>query len=309
MGHWDLIIVGAGPAGLTAGIYGAYYGLKTLILEEKMPGGKASEIPLIENFPGFPGGIKGSSFVDNLIKQCKGFGAEIHELEKVVELQLRGDKKTVKTEKAEYTADAVILASGSHPKFLEVPGENEFRGRGVSYCAVCDGAFFKGNKVIVVGEGGPAACVAIYLSELASEVKLVHQGDRLRAEKILVDDLEKRRVGLLSNMKLREIAGDARVRNVVLFNVKTNKTMEMKVDGVFFQLEDVPNSQFAEDAGVNVDEQGYIIVDDSQKINIDGVYAAGDVTATPLKKIARATGEACLAVKILVSEAVEKIEE
>jgi thioredoxin reductase (NADPH) len=308
MSHWDLIVVGAGPAGLTAGIYGTYYDLKTLILEEKMPGGKAAEIPRIENLPGFPAGITGSAFVNNLLQQCQESGAEIHELEKVVELRLKSDIKVVKTEKAEYTADTVILASGSHPKFLQVPGEAKFRGRGVSYCAVCDGAFFTGKKVIVIGDGGPAACVAIYLSELASEVTLVHQRARLGAEKILVDDLKTRGVHVLSNTKLREIAGDGRVRRVVLVNVQTNATTEMGVDGVFFQVEAIPNSQCAQDAGVHVDEHGYIIVNESQKTNIDGVYAAGDVTTTPLKMIVRATGEASLAVKKLVSEAAEKIE-
>ena len=294
MENWDLIIIGAGPAGLTAGIYGARSGLKTLILEEKTPGGAAAESPLIENYPGFPA-ISGRELINKMVEHCRKFEVPINELEKVVELDLKGERKVVKTDRATYMAPAIIVASGCHHRELGVPGENEFRGRGVSFCAVCDGAFFKGRKVIVIGGGNSAAVSAIYLSDLASNVKLAHGRDTLRAEEALVKDLHKRNVELLWNTELKEIKGDVKVESVVLFNNKTGETMEVEVDGVFIQVGEAPNSQFAKEAGVEVDKGGYIIVDERQRTNINGVYAAGDVTTGPVKQVGTAVGQAIVA--------------
>jgi len=294
MKHWDLIIIGAGPAGLTAGIYGARSGLKTLIIEEKLPGGVAAEAPLIENYPGFPS-ISGRELMNKIAEHCKGLGVEIKELERVVELDLKGEKKVVKTDQGVYTASAVIIASGCHHRELGVPGESEFRGKGVSYCAVCDGAFFKGKRVLVVGGGNSAAISAIYLSNLTPHVKLAHRRNQLRAEKVLAKTLEEQNVEILWNTELKEIKGDVKVRSVVLFNNKTNEVREMEVDGVFVQVGEVPNSQMAKEAGVDVDGRGYIIVDERQRTNIPGVYAAGDVTTMPVKQIGTAVGQAIVA--------------
>ena len=294
MKHWDLIIIGAGPAGLTAGIYGARSGLKTLIIEEKLPGGVAAEAPLIENYPGFPS-ISGRELMNKIAEHCKGLGVEIKELERVVELDLKGEKKVVKTDQGVYTASAVIIASGCHHRELGVPGESEFRGKGVSYCAVCDGAFFKGKRVLVVGGGNSAAISAIYLSNLTPHVKLAHRRNQLRAEKVLAKTLEEQNVEILWNTELKEIKGDVKVRSVVLFNNKTNEVREMEVDGVFVQVGEVPNSQMAKEAGVDVDGRGYIIVDERQRTNIPGVYAAGDVTTIPVKQIGTAVGQAIVA--------------
>jgi len=294
MENWDLIIIGAGPAGLTAGIYGARSGLKTLIIEEKTPGGAAAESPLIENYPGFPA-ISGQELINKMVEHCKKFEVPINELEKVVELDLKGERKVVKTDRATYMAPAIILASVCHYRELGVPGENDFRGRGVSFCAVCDGAFFKGRRVIVVGGGNSAAVSAIYLSNLASNVKLAHRRDTLRAEEAVVKDLHERNVELLWNTELKEIKGDIKVKSVVLFNNKTGETREAEVDGVFMQVGEVPNSQFAKEAGVEVDKGGYIIVDERQRTNISGVYAAGDVTTGPLKQVGTAVGQAIVA--------------
>jgi len=294
MENWDLIVIGAGPAGLTAGIYGARSGLKTLILEEKTPGGAAAESPLIENYPGFPA-ISGRELIDKMVEHCKKFEVPINELEKVIELDLKGERKVVKTDRATYTASAIIVASGCHYRELGVPGENEFRGRGVSFCAVCDGAFFKGRRVIVLGGGNSAAVSALYLSNLASNVKLAHRRDTLRAEEAVVKDLQERNVELLWNTELKEIKGDVKVKSVVLFNNKTDKTKEIEMDGVFVQVGEVPNSQFAKEAGVEVDKGGYIIVDERQRTNINGVYAAGDVTTGPVKQVGTAVGQAIVA--------------
>ena len=295
MEHWDLIIIGAGPAGLTAGIYGARSGLKTLVLEEKTPGGALAETPLVENYPGFPKGISGLELVEKMVEQCKKVGAQINELEGVMELQLRKKRKTVKTDRATYTASAVIIASGSHYSTLGVPGENEFRGRGVSYCAVCDGAFFNGGKVLVVGGGNSAVVSAIYLSNLASEVKLAHRRNQLRAEEALIKTLHTRKVEILFNTELKEIKGDIKVKTAVLINNKTGETREIDVNGVFIQVGEVPNSKIAEEAGIKVDNGGFIIIDNRQKTNFRGVYAAGDVTTCPIKQIGTAVGQAIVA--------------
>jgi len=294
MENWDLIIIGAGPAGLTAGIYGARSGLKTLIIEEKTPGGAAAESPLIENYPGFPA-ISGRELIDKMVEHCKKFEVPINELEKVVELDLKGERKVVKTDRATYTASAIIVASGCHYRELGVPGENEFRGRGVSFCAVCDGAFFKGRRVIVLGGGNSAAVSALYLSNLASNVKLAHRRDTLRAEEALAKDLQERNVELLWNTEIKEIKGDVKVKSVVLFNNKTGETKEIEMDGVFVQVGEVPNTQFAKEVGVEVDKGGYIIVDERQRTNINGVYAAGDVTTGPVKQVGTAVGQAIVA--------------
>jgi thioredoxin reductase (NADPH) len=294
MEHWDLIVIGAGPAGLTAGLYGARSGLKTLVLEEKMVGGAVVDTPLVENYPGFES-ISGRDLADRMAEQCKKAGAKINELEKVVELDLKGEKKIVKTNRTVYSASAVIIASGSHYKTLGVPGETEFRGRGVSYCALCDGFFFKKGNVLVVGGGNSAVVSARYLANIASNVSLVHRRNQLRADEMLVKDLIVQGVEIMWNTELKEVKGDAKVRKVVLVNSKTGETMEIDVDGVFVQVGETPNSQVAEEAGVEVDEAGYIIVDDRQRINVSGIYAAGDVTNCPVKQIGTAVGEAIIA--------------
>ena len=293
--HWDLIIVGAGAAGLTAGIYGARSGLKTLVLEEKIPGGEVMETPLIENYPGFPQGISGMDLANRLVEHAERMGAEIHQLEKVVKLDLKAREKKVQTDNTVYTASTIILALGSHHKRLGVPGEEKYRGMGVSYCAVCDGAFFKGRKVIVVGGGNSAAVSAVYLSNLASNVKLVHRRDQLRAEAALVKDLLNHEVEILWNTEVKEIKGDGKVESVTLINNKTGAISELEVDGVFIQIGEEPNSQIAKEAGVKVDENGYIIVDGRQRTNLEGVYAAGDVTTCPVKQIGTAVGQAIIA--------------
>jgi thioredoxin reductase (NADPH) len=294
MEHWDLIIIGAGPAGLTAGLYGARSGLKTLVLEEKMPGGAVIDTQLVENYPGFES-ISGRDLADKMAKQCKKAGAKINELEKVAELDLKGEKKVVKTNRTVYTASAVIVASGRHYRTLGVPGETEFRGRGVSYCTLCDGAFFKGRNVLVVGGGNSAVVSARYLANIASHVKLAHRRHQLRAEEMLVNDLIAQGVEIMWNTELKEVKGDNKVKGVILANNKTGETMETDLEGVFIQVGEAPNSQIAKEAGIEVDKAGYIIVDNRQRTNIDGVYAAGDVTIDPVKQIGTAVGQAIIA--------------
>ncbi|MCW3980117.1 MAG: thioredoxin-disulfide reductase [Candidatus Bathyarchaeota archaeon] len=294
MEHWDLVVVGGGPAGLAAGIYAGRSKLKTVILEEKTPGGEAAITPLVENYPGFES-ITGIELVEKMVKHCEKFGAKINGLERVVSLDLDQKKKIAKTDKEEYTAAAMIAATGTHYRLLNVPGEKEFLGRGVSYCALCDGAFFKGKKVIVVGGGNSAASSAEYLSNIADKVVLVHRKDQLRAEEAYVDALKAQNVEFVWETELKEIKGNNIVKSVTLHNNKTGELREEEVDGVFVQVGVIPNSKLFKEAGIAVDRGGYIIVNSSQKTNVPGVFSAGDVTNLPVKQIGTAVGQGIIA--------------
>jgi thioredoxin reductase (NADPH) len=292
--QWDLIIIGAGSAGLSAGLYGARSGLKTLILEKQIPGGATIESPLIENYPGFIS-VSGQDLIDKMVAHATKFGVKINQLELVTTLDLKGEKKTAKTVKTTYEASAIIIATGCHHRELGVPGEKEYKGKGVSYCALCDGAFFKGKKVIVVGGGNNAATSALILAHLGSKVKLAHRRQELRAEEILVKDLQTSNVEFLLGTEMKEIKGDKTVKSVTAVNNKTGEKKEIEVDGIFIQVGEIPNSDFAKNAGVNTDDYGYIVVDLQQRTNIPGVYAAGDVTTNPVKQIGTAVGQGIVA--------------
>lgn len=291
MENWELVIVGAGPAGLAAGIYAVRSGLKTVVLEEKVAGGTVLDAPLIENYLGL-NRTSGMDLAQRMVTHCKDVGVLIREFEGVVNLDLKGEKKTVKTNKTNHESRAVIVASGSHYRALNVPGEKEFRGRGVSYCGICDGPLFRGKRVLVVGGGNSAVITALYLGDLASEVKVAHRRDVFRAEEALVKGLlEKKNIQVLWNSEVKEIKGERLVNKVILLDNKTKQIQELPVDGVFVQVGEDPNSQLAKEAGVAVDEDGYIIVDLLQRTNIAGVYAAGDVTNHPVKQVGAAVGQ------------------
>jgi thioredoxin reductase (NADPH) len=291
METWDLVIIGAGAAGLAAGIYGARSGLKTLIIEEKMAGGTTADAPVVKNYPGFYQ-TSGFELAEKMVLHCKKTGVLFHELETVTALDLKGEKKIVKTSRAEYEATALILALGAHYREIGVTGEKEFRGRGVSYCGVCDGPFFKGKKVLVVGGGNSACITTLYLSGLATEVTAVHRREAFRAEDALVKDIgSKGNVKVYWNTEVKEIKGEKVVKMAVLYNTKTTETTELTVDGVFVQIGESPNSQLAKESGVDVEEEGSIKIDINQRTNIPGVYAAGDVTNHPVRQIGTAVGQ------------------
>jgi thioredoxin reductase (NADPH) len=291
MESWDLIIIGAGAAGLSAGIYAARSGLKTLIIEEKMAGGTTSDAPIVENYPGFVQ-ISGGELAEKMTLHCRKVGVTIRELETVSGLKLESGEKTVITHKAEYVTKAIIIATGSHYREVGVRGEKEFRGKGVSYCAVCDGPFFKGKRVLVVGGGNSAATAILYLSGVVGEVVVVHRRHAFRAEEALVKDIaSKQNVQVFWDTEVREIKGDKLVKSVVLFDSKASETKELAVDAVFVQVGEAPNSQIAKDSGVEVDDHGHVKVDVFQRTNIPGVFAAGDVTNQPVKQIGTAVGQ------------------
>lgn len=291
MENWELVIIGAGPAGLAAGIYAVRSGLKTVVLEEKVAGGTVLDAPLIENYLGL-NRTSGMDLAQRMVTHCKDLGVVIREFEGVVNLDLKGEKKTVKTNKTDHESSAVIVASGSHYRALNVPGEREFRGRGVSYCGLCDGPLFRGKRVLVVGGGNSAVITALYLSDLASEVKVAHRRDAFRAEEALVKGLlEKKNVQVLWNSEVKDIKGERLVNKVIVLDSQTRQIQELLVDGVFVQVGEDPNSQLAKEAGVAVDEDGYIMVDLLQRTNVAGVFAAGDVTNHPVKQVGAAVGQ------------------
>lgn len=291
MDDWELIIIGAGPAGLAAGIYGVRSGLKTLVLEEKIAGGTTADAPMIKNYPGFIS-VSGFELAQKMVAHAKESGVTIHEFETVTELDLKTAEKTVKSDKATYKTKAVIITSGSHYRELDIPGEKEFRGKGVSYCGLCDGPLFKGKRLLVVGGGNSALITTLYLAGLASEVKIAHRKDSFRAEAALVQSLrEKPNIEILWNTEITQIKGERLVNKAILLDNKANVTRELTVDGIFVQVGEDPNSRIAREASVAVDEDGYIIVDTLQRTSIHGVYAAGDVSNHPVKQVGTAVGQ------------------
>jgi len=263
---YDVIVIGGGPAGLTAGIYTARHGLKTLILEGSKLGGKASEAKWIENYPGFPNGVSGLELMKKFISQAKKFNVEFR-MEHVTGLSLTEEVKTVLTRKSIYQTKAVIISTGIQKKTLKVPGEMEFKGRGVSYCSICDGPFFAGRDVAIIGSGKEAIEDVSNLSEIANKVYFIPNGEE-RGNKF---PNKLANVEILENVDVESIDGDVTVKSI-----KLNNGTSLKVDGVFIILEHVSTTDILTEAGIKTDERGCIIIDRENATNIKGVFAAGD---------------------------------
>lgn len=291
---WDLIISGGGPAGLTAGLYGARSGLKTLIIEKTLPGGCINEASYIENYPGFPNGITGQELANKMFKQCENAGAEIHVLEKVQDINFRDGKKWVITDRDEYECEAIIIATGTKYRNLGLPSEVKFRGKGISYCAVCDGPLFKDKEVVVIGGGNCAAIDAIFLSELVSNVTLIHRRDSLRTEKALVEEMKRKNIRVIYNSEVERFEGEDTLRKVILFNRKSNEFSEIDAQGAFIDIGRIPNIDLVKGSGIII-EDNYIVVDQRQRTNIEGIFAVGDITLSPYKQIGKAIGDAVVA--------------
>ncbi|MGI6711369.1 MAG: thioredoxin-disulfide reductase [Bacillota bacterium] len=288
--NYELIIVGAGPAGLTAGLYGARSGLKTLLLEKSMPGGQAALTEIIENYPGYPQGVNGSKLMMSFLEQALRFGMEFKSAE-VTSVNFNALEKKVEAGSEMFTAKAVILATGGSPKYLSVPGEKEFHGKGVSYCATCDGPFFPDKKLIVVGGGDSAIEEAIFLTGYAREVILVHRRDRLRAARVLQERAMKNsKLHLCLNSVVEKIEGEQSVQKVVLKNVQTGETKEENADGVFVFIGSKPNTSFLQGV-IDLDDQGYIITQKLLMTSVPGVFAAGDVRKKFLRQVSTAVGD------------------
>ena len=290
----DLIIVGAGPAGLSAAQYGGRANLRVLVYEQLAPGGQALNINMLENYPGLIPEKPGDVFAEDMRRQAEQFGARIAD-EAVLAINKEENSFRARLGNgAEVTAHAVIIASGAKRRPLDIPGEREFTGRGVSYCAVCDGPFFKGKKIFVVG-GGDAACdEAQYLSRLSSEVVLVHRRDAFRAQKALAERvLRNPAITVRWNTRMREIRGDARVSAVVLENVLTGEMTEEDAAAVFIYAGVLPQTAMV--PGLAADESGYLITDQRMATAVPGLFAAGDVRAAPFRQVVVAAGEGAVA--------------
>jgi thioredoxin reductase (NADPH) len=285
----DLVIIGAGPAGMTAAIYGERAGLKTVVLEKEAVGGQVAITPEVENYPGFAR-IPGKTLVDMMAQQTAQY-SEMHLSEEVRKIEKVEGRFHVKTNWATYITKGIVIASGVRNRRLDVPGEQKFYGRGVSYCAECDGYFFKdGKKVIVVGGGNTAATYALYLHTLGANVTLVHRRDLLRCEQRLKESMEKLGITVLWNSVIKEILGDKVVNAVEIEDLKEKVVKEIAVDGVFVAIGYIANNDVATMLGLEMDREGYIKVDRQQRTSVPMVYASGDITGG-VKQIVVAVSE------------------
>jgi len=295
MNRAEIIIIGGGPAGLTSAIYSARALIDTIVIEKMLPGGQPILTTFIENYPGFPDGISGPEFAERLESQARKFGAKIIASQPVIEVSKIEDGFIVKTESDSFEGRAVIIATGTSPRKLGVPGEDVFTGKGVSYCAVCDGAFYKDKIVAVVGGGDSAIIEAIYLTRFASKVYVIHRRNQLRAEKILQERaFSNPKISFIWDTVVQSIEGEKKVELLKLKNVKTGEASELHIDGVFVYIGNTPNSSIVKDL-VNLDENGYIITDSFMRTNVPGLFAAGDVRSNTFRQLATAVGDGAIA--------------
>ena len=291
---FDCIILGAGPAGLSCALYAIRSGLKTAIIDVSAIGGTPANYCEIENYLGF-GKIQGYELCERFENHIDEFEVEKFPYEEIQSIDLVSEDKKIITLNGEFSAKTVIIAVGAKNKKLNVKGENDFIGRGVSYCAVCDGAFYKDKIVAVVGGGNSALEEAIYLTQHAKKVYLIHRRDSFRADKIIQDKLySNKKIELVLNSTVDEILGDNKVNSVVVKSVNSDKKSKIKIDGIFPYIGLEPNiEQFG--AQLKLDESGFIITDEFMKTNIDGVYAIGDVRKTPLRQVITAVSDGAVA--------------
>ena len=293
---YDLVIIGGGPAGLTAGLYAARARLNVVLLEKAALGGQVIVSDWVENYPGFPEGLNGFELMQRMADQAKRFGLTI-ETNEVVSLDLAEPIKKIHLNDKTVTAHTIILATGASPKKLGIPGEDMFSGKGVSFCATCDGPFFKDRVVAAVGGGDTAVKESLFLTKFAKKVYLIHRRDELRATKILQERaLENDKIELIWDSVVTSINGGLTdVESLTVKNVKTQETQTLSVDGCFIWVGTDPNTKFLGDT-IHVDKSGFIIVDLSMETSVPGVYAAGDIRNPLCRQIVTAVGDAAMAV-------------
>lgn len=291
MKHYDVIIIGAGPAGLTAALYTARSKLSTLLLDKLAPGGQLLNTEKVEDYPGFDT-ISGLELSERFERQARSFGTEI-KIEEVVEMV--PSQKIVRTYDEEYQAKALIITSGGYPRKLEIPGEKEFAGKGVSYCAICDGAFFKDQVIAVVGGGNSAVEESTFLTKYVKKLYLVHRRNEFRAQKIFIERAAKNeKIEFILDSAMEEIAGAKEVERAVVRNLKTNERRQLDVQGVFIFIGYIPNRNYFREH-LEHDAEGYLITDTNMQTSIPGVYAAGDIRAQLVRQITTAAGDATTA--------------
>jgi len=291
---YQLIIIGGGPAGLSAGLYATRARLSTSLIERAIPGGQIINAELVENYPGFPQGISGAELGSLMEQQATKYGLEIIMAE-VEGVEVGEEEKTVHTSEGQYRAKALIIAGGSEHGKLGVPGEEELRGRGVSYCATCDGAFFKDQVIAVVGGGNVAINDALFLTRFASKVIVIHRRDQLRATKILGEGaLARPEIEFLWDTVVESIGGDGQVRELGLRNVKTGTKSKLEVSGIFVAVGLRPNTGYLEGV-VALSQEGFILVNDQMETGVPGIFAAGDIRAGSARQVSSAVGDGATA--------------
>ncbi len=291
---YDVVIIGGGPAGLTAGIYTSRDKLKSLIIEKGIIGGNMNNAEIIDNYPGFPEGVNGPELADVMHRQAKKYGLENITAE-VIAIKNWGDKKLLETSNGDIIAGVVIIAGGSEKVKLDIPGEKEFTGRGVSYCTTCDAFFFRNKNVVVVGGGNSAIYEAMHLTKFASKIYIIHRRDQLRATAILQDRARaETKIKFILDTIVKEIQGKDFVQKLVLENVKTGKKSTLEVDGVFISIGLKPNTGFVKDL-LSLDKQGHIITDENMNTEIAGIFAAGDIRSGAIRQVTTAAGDGTIA--------------
>lgn len=297
---YDVVIIGSGPAGLSAGLYSGRARMKTLIIEKEKAGGQIATTEEVENYPGSIDHETGPSLISRMVKQAEHFGAE-KVTDDIKEVNFDGDIKILKGDKGEYHARAVIIATGAKPRLMGCPGEKEFTGKGVSYCATCDAAFFDDFDVYVIGGGDSAVEEAMFITKFARKVTIVHRRDSLRAARSIQEKAFKNeKIDFIWNSEVKEIKGEGIVESMVLRNRETGEETEIVANeddgtfGIFVFVGYLPQNNLFKDI-ITMDERGYIITDDNMKTNIEGVYAAGDNRVKSLRQVVTATADGAIA--------------
>ena len=290
---YDMIVIGGGPAGYTAALYAARSGLSVLVLEKLSAGGQMTNTEQIDNYPGFPEGIGGFELGERMQKGALRFGAE-NQFSEVKSVELSGQVKIVRTRKKEFQARTVVLAAGAYPRKTGVEGEDRFAGRGVAYCAACDGMFYKDKTVAVYGGGNSAVEDALLLSRICKKVYLIHRRDTLRATKIYQDALFGSSVELVWNSRVTAFLGDKHLSGVEIDDTKTGEKRELSLDGIFVSIGRIPDTGLFE-GQVDMDEAGYLIADETTRTNLPGVFAAGDVRTKQLRQVITAAADGAAA--------------
>jgi thioredoxin reductase (NADPH) len=291
---YDVVIIGGGPAGLSAGIYTARARLSSLLIERGAVGGQIVNTEWVENYPGFAESISGTALTEAMNKQATRFGLETI-IGEVTALKINGKRKVVKTSGGDFAAGAVIIAGGSERQKLGVPGEAEFTGKGVSYCATCDGPFFRDKAVAVVGGGNAAITEAIELTKFASKITVIHRRNELRATRIVQEKaFAEKKISFLWDSVVEAITGEKLVNQIKVRNVKTKKTSVLKVDGVFVNVGSRPLTDYLKGV-LELDTVGAIIVDDKMEASVPGVFAAGDIRSGSIRQVVAAAGDGAIA--------------
>ena len=296
MGYYDMIVIGGGPTGLTTALYGAREGLDVLVIERSALGGQAGVTERLDNFPGFPEGVSGAEFADRLTQQAERFGVELLQAQEVVGLRAEAESRYVATaDGTEYGARAVLIATGSRYRRLGVPGEDDLIGAGVHFCATCDGPFYKGRPLAVIGGGNSAGEESLHLTKFASDVTILVRGDALTASQIVIDKVQKNpKIAIRYNTEVAAFRGESKLSGITVRDRKTDATEELAPAAVFVFIGLSPNSVWLPDT-IERDEQGFVVTSPTLETSVPGVFAAGDVRKGSTKQAASAAGEGATA--------------